>query len=250
IISNQEENETIVIIGYPSGKVLWQYGHPRQTGTGPGYLHEPDDAYLLPNGQIVVADAQSCLIEVINFDKTVAQQFGTPNACRHQPPNFIGSPNGDTPLSNGNLLVSEINGSWVSEYTTTGHLVWTVQLPIHYPSDPQQIGPDLYLLSDYATPGAIDEFDQSGKILYHYQPKSGPGALNQPSLTELLPSGVFMANDDYRHRMVAIDPVTQALVWQYGVTDTPGTAPGMLNIPDGFDILEPDGSTPTHTATS
>ena len=249
IISNQEENETIVILGYPSGKVLWQYGHPLQAGSSPGFLHEPDDAYLLKNGQIVVADAQSCLIQVFNIDKTIADQFGTANVCKHQPPNYLGSPNGDTPLADGTLLVSEINGSWISDYTTSGQLVWTVALPVHYPSDPQQLGPDLFLLSDYNHPGAIDEFDREGKILYHYQPTSGPGELNQPSLTEMLPSGVFMANDDYRHRVVAIDPATQALVWQYGVTDTPGTAPGMLNIPDGFDILAADGSTPTHTAT-
>ena len=52
IISNQEQNETIVEIAYPSGKIIWSYGHPRHPGTAPGYLYEPDDAYLLKNGQI------------------------------------------------------------------------------------------------------------------------------------------------------------------------------------------------------
>jgi hypothetical protein len=249
IISNQENNETIVIIGFPSGQLLWQYGHPRVTSPAPGYLHTPDDAYLLKNGQVTIADAYNCRILFINPDKTIAGQIGTDGVCQHKPPTYVGSPNGDTPLANGNVLISEINGSWVSEYTPTGHLVWTLQLPVGYPSDPQQIGPDLYLISDYSYPGAILEFTREGKILYRYQPRSGPGALNQPSLTELLPSGVFMSNDDYRHRMVAIDPSTQALVWQYGVTDTAGTAPGMLNTPDGFDLLLPDGSTPTHSAT-
>ncbi|HLX87674.1 MAG TPA: hypothetical protein VKR22_04325, partial [Acidimicrobiales bacterium] len=55
IISNQEQNETIVIIGFPSGQLLWQYGHPRVAGAAPGYLREPDDAYLLKNGQVTVA---------------------------------------------------------------------------------------------------------------------------------------------------------------------------------------------------
>ena len=73
--------------------------------------------------------------------------------------------------------------------------------------------------------------------------------LDHPSLAELLPSGVFMVNDDYNDRMVAIDPATGALVWQYGITGTPGTAPGQLNTPDGFDLLLPDGSTPTHLVT-
>jgi hypothetical protein len=249
IISNQEENETIVIIAFPSGKVLWQYGHPGQTGSTAGYLHEPDDAYLLKNGQVTVADAQNCRVLFINPDSTVAKQIGTTNSCVHRPPDSMGSPNGDTPLLDGNVLVSEINGSWVSEYTPAGQLSWTVQLPLHYPSDPQQLGSDLYLISDYAQPGAIDEFNREGQLLYRYQPTSGLGRLNQPSLTELLPSGVFMTNDDYRDRMVAIDPPTGALVWQYGIPDTPGTAPGQLNIPDGFDLLLPDGSTPTHPAT-
>ena len=58
-----------------------------------------------------------------------------------------------------------------------------------------------------------------------------------------------MVNDDYNDRMVAIDPATRALVWQYGETGHAGTARGLLDTPDGFDLLAPDGSTPTHPAT-
>lgn len=249
IISNEEKNEVIVILGFPSGKVLWSYGHPGQIGTAPGYLYEPDDAYLLKSGQISVADADNCRILVINPNHTIANQIGSTRSCVHNPPTSLGSPNGDTPLKNGNFLISEIMGSWVSEYTPQGKLVWTVQLPIAYPSDPQQIGPNLYLVSNYATPGGFIEFTRQGKVVYSYAPSSGPGMMNQDSLTEKLPSGVFMTNDDYRDRMVAIDPATKALVWQYGVTDTPGTAPGYLNTPDGFDLLMHNGTTPTHPYT-
>lgn len=249
IISNQEQNETIVEIGYPSGKILWSYGHPKQVGTLQGYLHEPDDAYLLKNGQITVADAQNCRVLILNANGTVADQIGTTGVCVHNPPVSMGSPNGDTPLADGNILVSEINGSWVSEYTPLGKLVWTLHLPIGYPSDPQQLGPDLYLIADYSTPGQILEFNREGQILYRYDVANGPGMLDHPSLAEMLPSGVLMANDDYRNRMVAFDPTTRALVWQYGINDQAGTALGMLNTPDGFDLLRPDGSTPTHPAT-
>lgn len=250
IISNQEENDTIVEIGFPSGKLLFSYGHPRTPGSAPGYLNNPDDAYLLRNGNITVADPMNCRVLVIDPQtKKVLVQIGTPGYCVHNPPTGVGSPNGDTPLANGNLLVSEINGSWVDEYTTSGHLVWGVQLPIGYPSDPQQVGPDRYLVADYESPGAIIEFNRLGQILYRYQPTSGPGELNHPSLAELLPSGVFLLNDDYNDRMVAIDPVTGAVVWQYGQTGVAGTAPGLLNTPDGFDILGPGGTTPTHPTT-
>ena len=161
IISNQEQNDTIVKIAYPSGKIVWSYGHPRRPGTAPGYLHEPDDAYLLNNGQITVADAVNCRVLVINASGTVAHQIGTDGVCVHHPPASIGSPNGDTPLPDGNLLISEINGSWVSEFTRSGKLVWTAQLPISYPSDPQQLGPDRYLIADYASRGQILEFNRA-----------------------------------------------------------------------------------------
>jgi hypothetical protein len=167
----------------------------------------------------------------------------------HQPPTGLAGPNGDTPLANGNLLISETKGSYISEYTQSGSLVWTAHVAIGYPSDPQQLGPNLYLCADYSNPGGIVEFNRSGQILYQYRPVSGPGRLNQPSLAELLPSGAFMVNDDYRDRIAAIDPTTQALVWNYGVPDVPGTSPGHLAIPDGFDILNPNGTTPTHPQT-
>jgi outer membrane protein assembly factor BamB len=255
IISNQEENETIVQIAYPSGQIIWSYGHPKVSGTAPGYLHEPDDAYLLRNGQIAVADAQNCRVLVINSDSTVANQVGTDGACWHNPPTSMGSPNGDTPLWDGNLLVSEINGSWVSEYTPSGQLVWTVRLPISYPSDPQQLGAsptvnsDRYLIADYAAPGEILQFNRQGQVLSTYAATSGPGRLDHPSLAEDLPNGIYLVNDDHNHRMVAIDPAAGALVWQYGITGQPGTGIGHLNTPDGFDLLGPGGTTPTHPQT-
>ena len=250
ILSNQEDNDTLVEIAYPSGRIVFSYGHPRSPGSAPGYLNTPDDAYLLRDGDIAVADPGNCRVLVLNpATKATLRQIGMVGTCTHNPPNGLGSPNGDTPLSNGDLLISEINGSWVDEYTTSGGLVWAVKLPIGYPSDPQQIGPDRYLVADYENPGAIVEFNRSGQVLYRYQPKAGPGELNHPSLAELLPSGVFMLNDDYNDRMVAIDPSTGALVWQYGQPGVVGTAPGLLNTPDGFDILGPGGITPTHPST-
>jgi hypothetical protein len=97
----------------------------------------------------------------------------------------LGSPDGDTPLADGNLPVSEINGSWISAYTVTGTLAWTVHLPISSPSDPRQLGPDRYLIADYASPGQILEFNRKGQILYRYHPASGPGMLDHQLLLQI-----------------------------------------------------------------
>ncbi|MGB7588397.1 MAG: kelch repeat-containing protein [Solirubrobacterales bacterium] len=250
IISNEEQNERIVQLSYPSGKLTWSYGHPGIAGSEPGYLHEPDDAYLWRDGTISVADAQNCRVLLIDsHTKKVTKQFGDPASCAHEPPAYLGSPNGDTPLRNGDILISEVNGSYIDEITRSGKVVWSVQLPIAYPSDPQQLGPDRYLVADYTSPGGIYEFNRKGQILWSYHPESGSGMLDHPSLAERLPGGLIAVNDDYRDRVVIIDPHTRKIVWQYGHTEAPGTAPGFLNTPDGFDLLAPGGRTPTHPYT-
>jgi len=249
IVSNEEQNERIVQLAFPSGKLLWSYGHPGVAGSEPGYLHEPDDAYLWRDGTVSVADAQNCRVLIVSQAKKVTREIGSPAACTHEPPRYLGSPNGDTPLRDGNILVSEVNGSYIDEITRRGKLVWSVRLPIEYPSDPQQLGPDRYLVADYTTPGGIYEFNRAGKILWSYHPSSGNGMLNHPSLAERLPGGLIAANDDYRDRVVIIDPHTKKIAWQYGHTGSPGRGPDHLHIPDGFDLLAPDGTTPTHPYT-
>jgi outer membrane protein assembly factor BamB len=251
IISNQEDNHTIVEIAYPSGNLLWQYGHPGVPGASPGYLDQPDDAYVLKSGTVTVADASNNRILFIAPDKTIVATIGN-GADAHDPPTSIAYPNGDTPLANGDVLVSEINGSWIDEYTQQGKLVWTVQMTsVNYPSDPQQLGSNLYLMTDYDPPaeGRVLEFNQQGDISWRYDATSGDAMLKKPSLAERLPNGLIMVNDDYRDRVVVIDPITNSIVWQYGLTDTPGTLPGLLSIPDGFDLLAANGSTPTHPQT-
>jgi N-acetylneuraminic acid mutarotase len=249
IISNEEQNERIVQLAFPSGKLLWSYGHPGVTGSEPGYLHEPDDAYLWRNGTVSVADAQNCRVLIVSQAKKVLKEFGEPSRCEHEPPQALGSPNGDTPLRNGDLLVSEVNGSYIDEITRGGKLVWSVQLPIEYPSDPQQLAPDRYLVADYTSPGGLYEFNRKGKVLWSYHPSSGRGMLDHPSLAERLPGGDIAVNDDYRHRVAIVDPRTRKIVWQYGRTDSPGRGHDHLNTPDGFDLLSPEGETPTHPYT-
>jgi outer membrane protein assembly factor BamB len=249
IITNEEDQHTIIEISYPDGKVIASYGHANQPGSGPGYLNQPDDAYLLKDGRVTVADAKNCRILFLNSDFTYASEIGTAHRCRHDPPRDIAYPNGDTPLADGNVLVSEIYGSYVDEIRPDGTVVWSLKLPVAYPSDPQQIGPDLYLIADYSRPGGLYEFTREGTIVWSYSFPSGSPMLDHPSLAELLPSGLIGVNDDYRHRVVLIDPMTKTIVWKYGQDDTKGIGAGLLNIPDGFDLLAPDNTTPTHPQT-
>jgi hypothetical protein len=237
IISNQEDQHTIQVISFPGGRVLWHYGRANHPGSIPGYLHTPDDAYLLANGLVTVADAYNCRVLFISHDKRIVRQIGRTKGCVHNPPRSLGSVNGATPMPDGGILVSEIQGSWVDRFSSTGRLVWSMRAPVSYPSDPQWLGGGRILLADYAKPGHALIMTTHGRVLWRYGPASGPGMLNHPSLALRLRPGLIAVNDDFRHRVVLIDVARHRIVWQYGHTDVKGARLGYLNTPDGMDLL-------------
>ncbi len=247
ILMNEEENDTAIEIAYPSGKVIWQYGHQGVPGSAHGYLHQPDDMYPLPGGGAVVADAKNCRILFFDAAGEPDHQIGTNGVCKHGLPGTVGYPNGDTPLANGDLLLSELHWGWVDEVRPDGTPVWQLQVPgLKVPSDPQQLADGSFLSVDYEYPGAIVRFTSTGRVLWSYRPTSGPGLLNHPSLAAPLPNGLVAVNDDFRHRVILIDPATDRIVWQYGRNDHAGKGANLLSYPDGLDLLLPGGVIPLH----
>ncbi|MBV8064525.1 MAG: hypothetical protein JOY73_03280 [Actinobacteria bacterium] len=236
IVSNEEEGQAIVSIDIRSGAHTYLYGTPGIRGTQANHLNTPDDAYVLPNGTLTVADAYNCRILFIRAHRIV-RQIGTTAVCRHDPPRYLGAVNGDTPLPGGGVLVSEIQGSWIDDISASGKLRWDVQAPVSYPSDPQPLSGGRILLADYASPGAVLIIDRRGKVLWRYGPASGRGALDHPSLALMLPNGDVAINDDYRDRVVIVDPRKNRIVWEYGAPNRPGTGPDRLKIPDGMDFV-------------
>ena len=238
IITNEEDNHTIALIDYATRKIVWEYGHPGHPGSARGYLNTPDDAYQLPDGRIVVADIKNC--RILLFDPPPAhhiqRQFGVPGDCRAAPGRFL-YPNGDTPLPNGHILLTEIGTRSASELDlATGRILYRVPLPVAYPSDTQPTRAGHYLVVDYSRPGKVVVVTRAGKVVWSYAPATGPGRLDHPSLALELPNGNFLLNDDYNHRVIVLSRETKRILWQYGVTGVPGRDPGYLRIPDGVDI--------------
>jgi len=236
IISNEEDNHAIVQVTLADHSLQVLFGHPGESGSDNTHLHTPDDAYMLPNGSLTVADAYNCRVLLIRAH-AIVNQYGTSGVCRHEPPRYLGPVNGDTPLPGGGVLVSEVQGSWIDDFSPEGRLVFSFKAPVSYPSDPQPLPGGRILLADYASPGHVLILNRRGRILWRYGPEQGYGRLDHPSLAMPLPNGDIAVNDDYRDRVVIIDPRTKRIVWQYGHTDQPGTAPGYINTPDGMDFV-------------
>ena len=239
LMVNEEDNYDIHIIDYATREIVWSHGEPDTTGSSPDQFNFPDDAHLLADGTVMTADIRNCRILFIDREKaTVKQQWGQPGTCRHDPPRFFNLPNGSTPLPNGDVLITEIPGAWITRLTRAGNVVWSMRAPhVRYPSDAYPTHGGQVIVADYSKPGRVVIFDPAtGKVTWEYAEKAGEKMLNHPSLALELPTGDIILNDDWRNRVLVIDRRSKEIVWQYGVTDKAGHAPGYLFYPDGLDI--------------
>jgi hypothetical protein len=237
IVTNEEFSDTIAEIGLGRRpRILWSYGHADAPGSSPGYLAHPDDAYVLPDHLISIADIINCRVLFLNRSLHIVRSIGSAGRCSHHPPQSLASPNGDTPLPDGGVLVTEIGG-WIDRFDRHGHLVFSIRSPTDYPSDAQLLPDGNVLVAGFNTPGRIDILTPRGKVIWTYGPASGPGELDRPSLAVAFPNGTIAATDDWHHRVVLINRTTRKIVWQYGHFDRAGTGPGYLNKPDGLQLL-------------
>lgn len=251
IVATQEDDSVISVIDVARHRLVHHYGHPGVPGSAAGFVHNPDDALMLPDRYLLTADIKNCRLLLIPPKlRAPSHIFGRTGDCVHNPPASFGSPNGAFPMRNGDYLVTEINGDWVDALSLTGKVRWSVHPPgVAYPSDSNQVGKNRYLTVDYSTPGQVLEFNRAGKTLWRYHPRNRAAALDHPSLALPLPNGDVLLNDDYNDRVIVIDPRTNRIVWQYGHKAVPGTRPGYLHIPDGVDLLPPYSLVVTHRST-
>ena len=109
IITNEEFSDTIAEIALGAHpRIVWRYGHADVQGAEPGYTAHPDGAYVLPSGLISVADIINCRVLLLDHASHVVRSIGSAGNCSHDPPQSLDSPNGDTPLPDGGVLVTEI----------------------------------------------------------------------------------------------------------------------------------------------
>src|SRR5579884_2078889 len=242
IVVTEEDVDAISLVDVAARKIVWRYGTVGAPGSGANQLSHPDDAMLLPGGSILLADIVNCRLLFLRppSHQPLAAAGSPARGCVHDPPQAWASPNGAFPLPGGGVLVTEINGDWVDALSASGRLRWAAHPPgVFYPSDSNEVRPGLYVTVGWQSPGILETFDRLGRLHWRYQPRPGQPQLDHPSLALPLPNGDFLVNDDFNDRVIVVDPRTNEVVWQYGHTGVPGSAPGYLSRPDGVDLVPP-----------
>ncbi len=238
---SEEDNYDVHLVDYEQRAITYTYGVPNRRGSKGTLLNFPDDAHLLADGKFLTADIRNCRILIVDpKDSHIDTQWGQPGQCCHNPPHQLAFPNGATPTENGDIIVSEISGSWVSRITRAGKVLWSVPAPhVRYPSDtfPTVDGKQM-IVADFTKPGRVVIFDPATKkATWEYFFAEGDKMLDHPSIARELPdTGDVLIVDDLHDRVIVVDRQTKEIIWQYGVLGTKGHAPGYLNYPDGVDL--------------
>src|SRR3984893_1775547 len=81
IIINLEHQHVVQIVDIESKQIKWQYGELGRPGAAERRLNFPDDAYQLPNGDVLVADIRNCRVIEIGPDKHIVRQAGATGRC-------------------------------------------------------------------------------------------------------------------------------------------------------------------------
>jgi hypothetical protein len=94
IIATQEDDQLISVIDVATSKIVYRYGKPGTPGMGPNRVDNPDDALLMPSGDIIAADIKNCRVIVIAPPahqplRVIGQ---TTNGCAHDPPGISAAP--------------------------------------------------------------------------------------------------------------------------------------------------------------
>jgi DNA-binding beta-propeller fold protein YncE len=234
VLVTQPGEFVVLALAVSDRKSFYRYGLSRRHGSADNRLGDPETAQELSDGTLVIADKSNCRVIFVKLPSHRPHtKLGRPGSCVHDPPKTLANPDAVFPAIGGGIVVTELDPKWVDVLSTQNAIVASMQVPgLGAPDDANEYAPGKLIATSHAHPGSVEEFDTADKVTWTYDPSSGPGELDRPSLAEVLPNGDVLVCDSGNDRIVVIDPQTKTIVWQYGHTGKPGTKPGYLHTPD------------------
>jgi hypothetical protein len=67
IVVNDDFNHRVIVVDPRTNRIVWQYGHTRSAGRGPGYLNNPDGVDLVPPHSLLTTEPISQYTPSVRF---------------------------------------------------------------------------------------------------------------------------------------------------------------------------------------
>jgi outer membrane protein assembly factor BamB len=215
-------NDQLAIVGR-DGKVEWQMPW--------GGMH---DLHVLPNGNLMVQQGASKVVEIDRDSKAVVWTYDSATANGNAGKRV--EVHAFQPLADGRVMIAESGPARIIEVDRAGKLLHTVPLKVDHP-DPhtdtrlvRKLASGNYLVC-HEGDGAVREYDPAGKVVWEYAvplfgkkplPGHGPEAFGNKCFAAVrLPSGNTLISTGNGHGVLEVTPEKKN-VWQIGQQDLPG----------------------------
>ena len=211
VVANSAATSTVIAIDVATRQIRWQAGTPGRPGRGATAFNSPDDIVTALDGTSYFADILNCRVVQLSASGEFVRAIGD-GRCVHDPPKSLASPNGAYPTADGDLIITEITGSWITRLGADGAVRWAVRSPLTYPSDAMAYPDGSVLVSDYVSPGQVVRMAPDGKVIWRYD---AARQLKNPSSAVPLAANRVAISDDFAGRVLIVDPTTNEIVKEY-----------------------------------
>ncbi len=197
------------------------------------------DIELLPDGNMLVAAKARHQILLVSPLGAVTEIFGEIYIVGDDA-THLNNPNDVDYLADGGLLITDKENRRVFKIHSLADetIEWMIgsssDTTLAYPTDADMLSNGNVMIVDHAH-HQIVEYTTGGvlvKVLYGTGKKGEKqGELNMPEDAQMLDNGNLLITDTGNHRVIEVNPITHALVWQFGETAVSGSGRDHLNNP-------------------
>jgi hypothetical protein len=215
-----------------SGKIIWQYGQFRKTGSTFNLLSVPVQCTWLPNTDVLITDQGNNRIIEVAQDKHIVWQYPGSN---HNPADQLNSPNSAELLKNGNILIADENNNRAIEVTRGDQIVrtFTAQGTVNTLAFASRLANGHTLLTDAGNARAV-EVDANDNVVWQYFTNRNPKSISFPLPTRAirLKNGDTLISDQFNNRVIRVSSAGQ-VVASFGL---PLAGGGTIGNNVGYDL--------------
>jgi hypothetical protein len=208
-----------VLLVDPNGRIIWQYGKFKVTGSGPDELNTPVQATYTPSHTVFITDqGNQRVIEVSRKGKMILWQYGQ-TGVSGSGKNQLNNPNSAELLDNGNILIGDENNNRAIEVNRSHNIVstFTAGGTLSGVAFASRLPNGDTLITD-SNNSRVVEVDKNDSVVWQYKTNQQSGSVSMPLPTHAVQTetGRIVISDQVNNRVIVLDKTTMKIIKQYG----------------------------------